>query len=68
MDAREDDFDVGALRAWTMPRGSARMALLRVSYVLLCAVAGGDILDIIIAEYTAEGPAVSISRCGFFLS
>ena len=39
------------------------MALLRVSYVLLCAVAGNDILDIIIAEYTAEGPVVCISRC-----
>jgi hypothetical protein len=64
--AREDDFDVGALGAWTMPRGSARMALLRVSYVLLCAVAGVDImLDIMIAEYmyTAKSPVVCISRC-----
>lgn len=66
MDAREDEFDVGALGAWTMPRGSARMALLRVSYVLLCAVAGVDImLDIMIAEYmyTAKSPVVCISRC-----
>ena len=38
------------------------MALLRVSYVLLCAVAGVDILDIIIAEYTAQSPVVL--RCG----
>lgn len=38
------------------------MALLRVSYVLLCAVAGFDILDIIIAEYIAESPVVL--RCG----
>ena len=49
MAARENDFDVGALGAWTMPRGSARMALLRVSYVLPCAAAGEDIL-VIIAE------------------